>query len=85
MTSEEAAEVARLGSDINSLAPPKRKEVPKAGSHKDDKTQVISPCLAVIFHHLMNITQHPRGTDPRGLCILGTSFKQISDPATEDA
>ena len=25
MTSEEAAEVARLGSDINSLAPPKRK------------------------------------------------------------
>ncbi len=26
MTSEEAADVARLGSDINSLAPPKTKE-----------------------------------------------------------
>ena len=30
MTSEEAADVARLGSDINSLAPPKAKGQPSA-------------------------------------------------------
>ena len=30
MTTEEVADVARLGSDINSLAPPKKKRVPTA-------------------------------------------------------